>query len=70
MDKEKLTWRSFADSGDIAARWNLSATPTLYLLDLKGIIRYKWVGSPGHEAIAAAVDVLLREAERPRRAPP
>ena len=70
MDKEKLTWRSFADSGDIAARWNLSATPTLYLLDLKGIIRYKWVGGPGHEAIDAAVDELLREAERPRRAPP
>jgi hypothetical protein len=70
VDKEKLTWRSFADSGDIAARWNLSATPTLYLLDLKGIIRYKWVGGPGHEAIDAAVDELLREAERPRRAPP
>jgi hypothetical protein len=70
VDKEKLTWRSFADSGDIAARWNLSATPTLYLLDPKGMIRYKWVGSPGHEAIDAAVDELLREAERPRRAPP
>ena len=62
VDKEKLTWRSFADSGHIAARWNLSATPTLYLLDLKGIIRYKWVGGPGHEAIDAAVDELLREA--------
>ena len=70
MDKEKLTWRSFADTGDIAARWNLSATPTLYLLDLKGMIRYKWVGGPGHQAIDAAVDELIREAERPRRAPP
>jgi hypothetical protein len=70
VDKEKLTWRSFADTGDIAARWNLSATPTLYLLDTEGIIRYKWVGGPGQEAIDAAVGELIRAAERPRQAPP
>ena len=38
MEKEKLPWRSFADPGQagagaIAARWNLSATPTLYVID-------------------------------------
>jgi hypothetical protein len=70
VDKEKLTWRSFADTGDIAARWNLSATPTLYLLDPQGMIRHKWVGGPGHGAIGASVDELIREAERPGRAPP
>jgi hypothetical protein len=41
VDKENLSWRSFADTGDIVARSNLSAVPTLYLLDLQGIIRYK-----------------------------
>ena len=75
MDKEKLTWRSFADQGNagqgpIAARWNLTNTPTLYVLDPRGMIRYKWVGGPGHEAIDAAVDQLIREAERPRRDQP
>ena len=54
MDKEKLTWRSFADPGElgqgaIAARWNLAATPTLYVIDHKGVIRHKWVGSARRE---------------------
>jgi hypothetical protein len=70
VDKEKLTWRSFADKGDIAARWNLSGTPTLYLLDPKGVIRYKWAGAPGAKAIDAALETLIDEAERTGRNPP
>ncbi len=69
MDKEKLTWRSFADpgalgQGAIAARWNVSGTPTLYVIDHKGVIRHKWVGSPGEKAIDAALEKLLKDAER------
>jgi hypothetical protein len=69
MDKEKLTWRSFADPGDIgqgaiAAKWNLSGTPTLYIIDHKGVIRHKWVGTPGEKAIDAALEKLIIEAER------
>jgi hypothetical protein len=70
MDKEKLTWRSFADAGPIgqgliASQWNLSATPTFYIIDSKGVIRHKWVGnSPGEKAIDAALDKLIQEAER------
>ena len=68
MKKEDLTWRSFADVGDagqgaIAARWNLTSTPTLYVLDARGVIRYKWPGGPGHEAIDAALDKLIKEAQ-------
>ncbi len=67
MKKEDLTWRSFADVGDagqgaIAARWNLTSTPTLYVLDARGLIRYKWPGGPGHEAIDSALDKLIKEA--------
>ncbi len=69
MDKEKLDWRSFADPGPIgqgaiAAKWNLSGTPTFYVIDHHGVIRYKWVGSPGEKAIDAALDKLIKEAER------
>ena len=72
MKKEGLSWRSFADLGDagqgaIAARWNLTNTPTLYVLDPKGVIRFKWVGGPGHEAIDAALETLIKEAEGPGR---
>ena len=67
MKKEDLSWRSFADLGDagqgaIAARWNLTSTPTLYVLDARGVIRYKWPGSPGHEVIDSALDTLIKEA--------
>ena len=69
MDREKLPWRSFVDpgavgQGAIAARWNVHATPTFYVIDHRGIIRHKWVGSsPGEKAIDAALDRLIREAE-------
>ena len=71
MRKEALTWRSFADLGDagqgpIAARWNLTNTPTLYVLDARGAIRHKWLGSPGHAAIDSALETLIKEAERQR----
>jgi peroxiredoxin len=70
VKKETLTWRSFADSGTagqgpIAARWNLTNTPTLYVLDPRGVIRYKWVGGPGEKAIDAALDKLMKEIEAP-----
>jgi hypothetical protein len=66
--KERLTWRSFADPGNagagaIATRWNLSATPTLYVIDHDGVIRHKWVGSPGGKALDTALERLIKEAE-------
>jgi hypothetical protein len=69
MDEEKLNWRSFADVGDkpgerpIGTKWNLTGTPTLYVIDHKGVIRYKWLGSPGEKAIDAALNKLIKEAE-------
>ena len=68
MTKENVTWRTFADLGDasqgaIATRWNLTNTPTLYVLDAGGIIRHKWVGGPGAKAIDDALEKLIEEAE-------
>src|SRR5262249_6337980 len=68
MEKEKITWRSFVDSGHagagpIATKWNLSATPTFYVIDHKGWIRYKWAGIPGETAIDAALEKMLQKAE-------
>jgi hypothetical protein len=69
MTKEKLTWRSFADlgnagAGPIATKWTLSSTPTFYVIDHKGVIRYKWAGAPGEKAIDEALDKLLKAAEK------
>jgi protein-disulfide isomerase len=67
-DKEKLTWPSFVDAGNagagpIATRWNLSATPTFYVLDHNGVIRHKWAGPPGEKTMEAALDRWIRAAE-------
>jgi hypothetical protein len=72
MDKEKLTWRSCADPpaakqegfyGKICNEWNLEGTPTLYVLDHQGVIRYRWIGSPGEQVIDEALQKLIKEAE-------
>ena len=60
MEKEKITWRSIASQA-VTSRWN-AGTPTYYVLDGKGVIRYKWVGSPGEKAIDTALEKLLHEA--------
>jgi hypothetical protein len=72
MDKESLSWRSFADKGGdsahgpICKKWNLVGTPTLFVIDHHGVIRHKWLGSPGEKVIDAALDRLLKEAQGQR----
>jgi hypothetical protein len=68
MGKEKITWRSFVDAGTagagpIATKWNLSATPSFYVLDHTGVIRHKWAGAPGEKVLDAALDKLIKAAE-------
>lgn len=64
MDREQLPWRSFADNGDIVRRWNLAGTPTIYLIDPAGVIRRKWVGAPGEQALDEALTQLIQETEK------
>jgi peroxiredoxin len=69
VEKEKLTWRSFSDPrtsegwGPIAKRWNLAGTPTIYLIDHKGVIRHKWLGGARAKVIDNAVEELIQEVE-------
>ena len=44
MKKEQIIWRSWWDQsteGPIASKWNVQGWPTIYVLDAKGVIRYK-----------------------------
>jgi hypothetical protein len=75
MEKEKLPWRSFVDAGEagagpIATKWNLSATPTFYVIDHTGVIRYNWAGPPGEKVMDAALDELIKAAEADGRKSP
>jgi len=69
MDKEKMNWRSFAHQDAINAKWNPS-TPSYYVLDPRGVIRYKWVGAPGEKAIDTALEKLINEAQANRKNSP
>jgi len=64
MKKENMTWRSWWDGGStegpIAKAWNVNGWPTIYVLDAKGVIRYKNVRE---SEMDKAVDKLLAALE-------
>ena len=65
LEEENITWRSFwngpqGTSGPISKAWNVRSWPTIYVLDHKGVIRYKNVRG---EKMDEAVDTLLVELE-------
>ena len=66
IEKENITWRSFWDGGrtggPIATKWNVSAWPTIYVLDHEGVIRYRNVRGASMEK---AVEELLAKADTP-----
>jgi peroxiredoxin len=68
VDKHHLTWRSFSDPpadgwrGPIARKWNLAGTPTIYLIDHKGVIRHKWLGGTRATIIDRALEELVKKA--------
>jgi hypothetical protein len=59
---EQITWRSFWDGGNtngpIANAWNVDGWPTIYVIDHKGVIRYRDVRG---KEMDKAVDALLAE---------
>ena len=65
LEKENITWRSFwnggSTKGPIAKAWNVRGWPTIYVLDHKGVIRYKNVRG---EPMDKAVDALLKEMKK------
>ena len=61
---EGMTWRSWFNGGtggSIAAAWGVHSWPTIYVLDPKGVIRFKNVRG---EAMDKAVDQLLAELQK------
>ena len=68
LEKEKITWRSFwngpqGPGGPISADWNVRGWPTLFVIDHKGIIRNKWMGSPATDVLDNAIEKLVKAAE-------
>jgi hypothetical protein len=69
LEEEQITWRSFwngpeGTGGPISQAWNVQGWPTLYVIDHKGIIRHKYLGSPGDKVLDEAIEKLVAEAEK------
>jgi thiol-disulfide isomerase/thioredoxin len=62
--KEGMTWPSFWGGEAIAARWNVRAWPTLFVVDHRGIIRHKFIGPPDRGILDATLAPLLAEVEK------
>ena len=61
LAEQKITWRQAIDEstqGELATRWNVDGWPTIFVLDQKGVIRYRDVRD---EAMEKAVLELLAE---------
>jgi thioredoxin family protein len=67
LEKENITWRSWWNGGStrggIAEKWNVHSWPTIYVLDGRGVIRFKNVRG---EEMDKAVDSLLKELQTAR----
>src|SRR5262249_32718352 len=67
MQKEQITWRSFWDNGSapgpIAKQWGVRGWATLYLIDHNGVIREKFLGSPGEKTLNRLIDQLIAKAQ-------
>ena len=64
VEELKINWRSFWNGengtfGPIAVKWNIDSWPTTYLIDAKGIIRYK---DARGEELDKAIEKLMAEA--------
>jgi hypothetical protein len=66
--RHHLGKRSWPDGsqGPVAARWNVQCLPTVYVLDARGVVRYKAHQMRDRE-LADVVDALLREREAEAR---
>ncbi len=65
IKEENISWRSFWNGpegtrGPISTEWNVRSWPTIYVLDHKGVIRYKNVRG---EKMDDAIHTLLGEME-------
>ena len=70
IKQEEITWPSWHDGnagnaeGPIFRQFNVHGWPTLYIVDHRGVIRHKFRDSPRNGKLDAAIDALVREAER------
>jgi hypothetical protein len=69
LTEENISWPSFWNGpkgtfGPISGKWNVNGWPTIYILDHKGVIRFR---DKRGEEMDEAVDQLLKEMGAPAK---
>jgi peroxiredoxin len=68
---EHLTWRSWWDgdpqSGVIGKIWLIKQLPTIFVLDARGIVRFKTEGAPPEAELDRTINELLQDVPRENR---
>jgi peroxiredoxin len=68
LEKEGIPWRSFWNGGSpfgpISTRWDVAGWPTLFVIDAKGVLRHKHVGSPREKVLDEEIDKLIAEVKK------
>ena len=71
--KDKITWRSWWDDGSkfgpIQTKWQIEQRPIVYILDEKGVIRFKSTPNVEGDELSEVVDSLLEELATSSRNP-
>ena len=71
--KAKITWRSWWDDGSkfgpIQKKWQVEQRPIVFILDAKGVIRFKSTPNVDGENLGKLVDALLEELAAKSRNP-
>jgi len=71
LKRTKMPWAHWWDGscGEAAALWNVLAYPTVFVIDHKGVVRYKQVGEdPKGDALEKTIEKLVRTAEAEKSA--
>jgi hypothetical protein len=63
IQEANINWRYWIATPEngIVARWEVRGYPTVFLIDQKGIVRYRHEGAPSGEELDAQIDRLLAE---------
>jgi hypothetical protein len=62
--KHELNWRSWWDQGgSIGRRWDVDALPTFFLIDHKGMTRWRSFNGVDLKEMQGLIERLVREAE-------
>jgi len=72
ISEQSITWPQIHDGtgGPIARQWNVKSWPTIYVIDQKGVIRYRNVrGEALEKAVAGLLGIKPEESDSPTTKP-